>query len=226
MRSIATRHSGREVPAALPEMIDAVKAAGFDLVIVETPGIGQGDAGIVPYVDLSVYVMTPEFGAASQLEKIDMLDFADVVVINKFDRPGRPRCAARRRQADPAQPPGVRRDHRRDAGVRHASRPASTTGCDGGLSRDRPPVERPRLGALGPTARAVIAVKASEPGAGIVPAARRRYLAEIAETRARLSPANVARRCRRPAIVQAPARRARVCWRSAGTTLRAASGRR
>ena len=57
-------------------------------MIVETPGIGQGDAGIVPFVDTSMYVMTPEFGAASQLEKIDMLDFADVVVINKFDRKG------------------------------------------------------------------------------------------------------------------------------------------
>lgn len=65
-----------------------VKAAGFDLVIVETPGIGQGDAAIVPFVDTSMYVMTPEFGAASQLEKIDMLDFADVVAINKFERRG------------------------------------------------------------------------------------------------------------------------------------------
>lgn len=69
-------------------MIDVVKAAGFDLVIVETPGIGQGDAAIVPFVDTSMYVMTPEFGAASQLEKIDMLDFADVVAINKFERRG------------------------------------------------------------------------------------------------------------------------------------------
>ena len=65
-----------------------LKAAGFDLVIVETPGIGQGDAAIVPFVDRSLYVMTPEFGAASQLEKIDMLDFADAVAINKFERRG------------------------------------------------------------------------------------------------------------------------------------------
>ncbi len=65
-----------------------LKAAGFDLVVVETPGIGQGDAAVVPYVDTSMYVMTPEFGAASQLEKIDMLDFADVVAINKFERRG------------------------------------------------------------------------------------------------------------------------------------------
>src|SRR6185503_3355728 len=69
-------------------VIAACRIAGFDLVIVETSGIGQGDAAIVPFVDASLYVMTPEFGAASQLEKIDMLDFADFVAINKFDRKG------------------------------------------------------------------------------------------------------------------------------------------
>ena len=86
-RSLATR-GAHELPAHLSDVIDVVKAAGFDLVIVETPGIGQGDAAIVPFVDTSMYVMTPEFGAASQLEKIDMLDFADVVAINKFERRG------------------------------------------------------------------------------------------------------------------------------------------
>ncbi len=88
MRSIATRGAVGEVPESLTEIIAAVKYFDFDLVIVETPGIGQGDAGIVPFVDASMYVMTPEFGAQSQLEKIDMLDFADLVVINKFDRKG------------------------------------------------------------------------------------------------------------------------------------------
>ncbi|MGZ5388888.1 MAG: fused isobutyryl-CoA mutase/GTPase IcmF [Aeromicrobium sp.] len=86
-RSLATRGS-HELPESLPIIIDTCKAAGYDLVIVETPGIGQGDAAIVPFVDVSMYVMTPEFGAASQLEKIDMLDFADVVAINKFERRG------------------------------------------------------------------------------------------------------------------------------------------
>src|SRR5882672_1317681 len=86
-RSLATR-GAKELPEALDDIIGAAKAAGFDLVIVETPGIGQGDAAIVPHVDVPVYVMTPEFGAASQLEKIDMLDFAEAVVINKFDRRG------------------------------------------------------------------------------------------------------------------------------------------
>ncbi|MFN3828693.1 MAG: fused isobutyryl-CoA mutase/GTPase IcmF [Tepidimonas ignava] len=88
MRSLATRDFGSEISAALPDVIAACKVAGFDLVIVETSGIGQGDAAIVPHVDVPLYVMTPEFGAASQLEKIDMLDFAEFVAINKFDRKG------------------------------------------------------------------------------------------------------------------------------------------
>jgi len=88
MRSIATRDAGSDVPAELGDMVAATRLAGFDLIIIETPGIGQGDAGIVTHSDVSLYVMTPEFGAASQLEKIDMLDFADVVAINKFDRKG------------------------------------------------------------------------------------------------------------------------------------------
>lgn len=88
MRSLATRDAVGELSQALPDALAACKVAGFDLIVVETSGIGQGDAGIVPHVDLSLYVMTPEFGAASQLEKIDMLDFADFVAINKFDRKG------------------------------------------------------------------------------------------------------------------------------------------
>ena len=88
MRSIATRDSTGEVPDCLTDVLHAVQRFDFDLIVVETPGIGQGDAGIVPYVDTSLYVMTPEFGAQSQLEKIDMLDYADLVVINKFDRKG------------------------------------------------------------------------------------------------------------------------------------------
>jgi len=88
MRSLATREAGSEISQALPDVIAACRVAGFDLIIVETSGIGQGDAAIVPHVDCSLYVMTPEFGAASQLEKIDMLDFADFVAINKFDRKG------------------------------------------------------------------------------------------------------------------------------------------
>jgi isobutyryl-CoA mutase len=86
-RSLATR-GDREVPECLDDVIAACRVWGADVIIVETPGIGQGDAAIVPHVDVPVYVMTPEFGAASQLEKIDMLDFAAAVAINKFERRG------------------------------------------------------------------------------------------------------------------------------------------
>ena len=88
MRSLATRDFGSEISQALPDVLAACKVCGFDLIVVETSGIGQGDAAIVPLVDVPMYVMTPEFGAASQLEKIDMLDFAEFVAINKFDRKG------------------------------------------------------------------------------------------------------------------------------------------
>jgi methylmalonyl-CoA mutase len=88
MRSLATRRSHTEIPEAMTDIIQVVKAAGFDLIIVETAGIGQGDSQIVDLVDIAMYVMTAEFGAASQLEKIDMLDFADITVVNKFEKRG------------------------------------------------------------------------------------------------------------------------------------------
>jgi isobutyryl-CoA mutase len=87
-RSMATRGAAGELPGALPDVIALCRAAGADLVVVETPGIGQGDAAVVTHADVSLYVMTPEFGAATQLEKIDMLELADVVAINKFERAG------------------------------------------------------------------------------------------------------------------------------------------
>lgn len=88
MRSLATRKSGMELSAALKDAIRVARAAHFDLIIVETSGIGQGDAQVTEVCDVSMYVMTSEFGAPSQLEKIDMLDFADVIAINKFERKG------------------------------------------------------------------------------------------------------------------------------------------
>ncbi|MCD6526657.1 MAG: cobalamin-dependent protein [Desulfuromonas sp.] len=88
MRSLATRDSHSELSLAISDALDVVRASGFDLVIVETSGIGQGDASVVPICDLSLYVMTSEFGAPTQLEKIDMLDFADLIAINKFERKG------------------------------------------------------------------------------------------------------------------------------------------
>ncbi|WP_394121366.1 fused isobutyryl-CoA mutase/GTPase IcmF [Planococcus donghaensis] len=88
MRSLATRGSRSELSGAIGDVLDVVKAADFDLIIVETSGIGQGDAEIANFSDISMYVMTSEFGAPSQLEKIDMIDYADLIVINKFERSG------------------------------------------------------------------------------------------------------------------------------------------
>jgi methylmalonyl-CoA mutase len=88
MRSLATRASNRATSAVLAEALDLLRVAGFDLVILETAGIGQSDSEVTDLVDLPIYVMTSEFGAPSQLEKIDMLDLAEIVVINKFDKPG------------------------------------------------------------------------------------------------------------------------------------------
>ena len=117
-RSLATR-GARELPDNISDIITACKAAGYDLVILETPGIGQGDVAVVELADLSLYVMTPEYGAASQLEKIDMLDFANVVAINKFERRGAAdalRDVARQLIGNRG---GVRRPAAGHAGIRH-----------------------------------------------------------------------------------------------------------
>jgi len=179
-RSLATRTAGTVVPAGIDDIIAAAKAWGADLVIIETPGIGQGDAAIVDHVDLSLYVMTPEFGAASQLEKIDMLDFADVVAINKFDRRGgedalrdvRRQMVRNTEQfhADPDQMPvfGTVASRFNDDGV---------TGLYQEL-RDRLPAHG--LPASGGGRLPRVDTKVSSADTAIVPAARSRYLADIA----------------------------------------------
>ncbi len=181
MRSLATRGTDGEVPAALPQIVAACKLAGFDLVVVETPGIGQGDAGIVGYVDTSLYVMTPEFGAASQLEKIDMLDYADVVAINKFDRKGGEdalRDVAKQVQrnreaftqsADEMPVFGTIAAHFNDDGVTALYQALNARLCERGLPPS--PGTLPRVNA-----------RRSSERASIIPANRIRYLAEIAET--------------------------------------------
>ena len=181
MRSLATRDTGSEVSAALPEVIAACKLSGFDLVIVETSGIGQGDAAIVPFVDLSLYVMTPEFGAASQLEKIDMLDFADFVAINKFDRKG----------AEDALR-DVRKQYQRNRELFNQptdDMPVFGTMAarfnDDGVTALYQAIF-PKLVEKGLKAKGgklpIVTVKASSKGRAIVPAERTRYLAEIADT--------------------------------------------
>jgi len=88
MRSLATRESDKALSEYVQEAIDICKEAGYDFIILESAGVGQSDASILDYVDVSMYVMTPEYGAASQLEKINMLDYADIICINKFDKAG------------------------------------------------------------------------------------------------------------------------------------------
>ncbi len=181
MRSMATRTAMAEVPGYLPDVINAVKVSGFDLIMVETPGIGQGDAGVVPFVDTSLYVMTPEFGAASQLEKIDMLDFADVVAINKFDRRGGEdamrdvaKQVQRNRQAFSAQPEmmpvyGTIASKFKDDG---------TTALYQGLL---PPLREQGLREYD-SALPIVAIRQSTERTIIVPPQRQRYLADIADT--------------------------------------------
>ncbi|MCX2949421.1 fused isobutyryl-CoA mutase/GTPase IcmF [Lentzea sp. NEAU-D7] len=180
-RSLATRRAGSEIPDGLEQAIVACKASGADLVIVETPGIGQGDAAIVPFVDFSLYVMTPEFGAASQLEKIDMLDYADAVAINKFERRG----------AEDARRDVARQmvRNREAFGVKWEEMPvygtsAATFNDDGvtalyqflrdGLVEHGLAVQE---GAL-----PVVSGKTSTSASTVVPASRARYLSDISDT--------------------------------------------
>ena len=181
LRSLATRSAVVEVPPKLPDIITATKAAGFDLIIVETPGIGQGDAGIVSHVDVSLYVMTPEFGSASQLEKIDMLDFADCVAINKFDRKGADdalrdvRKQFQRNQTafetDVAALPvfGTIASHFNDDGVTALYQELSLRLSVFGLAEMGGDLQR-------------VNVRTSSTRSQIVPADRQRYLSEISQT--------------------------------------------
>ncbi len=181
MRSLATRGAGAEVSSALPEVVAACKLAGFDLIIVETPGIGQGDAAIVGHVDCSLYVMTPEFGAASQLEKIDMLDFADFVAINKFDRKGAE--DALRDVAKQVQRNRQRFDQPLETMPVFGTQAARFN--DDGVTALYQAL-RERLAVLGlatgPGRLPAAAVRHSTSSRAIVPTARVRYLAEIAAT--------------------------------------------
>ena len=181
MRSLATRDFGSEISAALPDVLAAAKCAGFDLIIVETSGIGQGDAAIVPHVDVPMYVMTPEFGAASQLEKIDMLDFAEFVAINKFDRKGAAdalrdvaKQVQRNREAWSAGPEtmpvfGTMASRFNDDGVTALYQALAQRLASLGL-------------ALGPARLPKVAGRHSSNQVQIVPGSRTRYLAEISET--------------------------------------------
>ncbi|RJQ57150.1 MAG: methylmalonyl-CoA mutase [Desulfobacteraceae bacterium] len=181
MRSLATRQSRTEVSDALSDAIDVLKGAGFDLILAETAGIGQGDSTVADIADVCVYVMTGDFGAASQLEKIDMLDYADLVAVNKFEKRGGEdavrdvrKQVQRNRKAwsrSPEDMPvfGTIASKFHDDGVTalyHALLDTvfEKTGVRLHSSLNRPPG------------------KVSTSNAVIIPAARIRYLSEIAET--------------------------------------------
>ncbi|MCZ8255557.1 MAG: methylmalonyl-CoA mutase family protein, partial [Polaromonas sp.] len=181
MRSLATRDFGSEISQALPDVIAACKCAGFDLIVVETSGIGQGDAAIVPHVDVPMYVMTPEFGAASQLEKIDMLDFAEFIAINKFDRKG---------SLDALRDVSKQVQRNKEAwGTPADKMPVFGTMAarfnDDGVTALYQAL-KPRLAALGLALEAGVLpaaeVRHSTNQTPVVPAARTRYLAEISDT--------------------------------------------
>jgi methylmalonyl-CoA mutase len=181
MRSLATRDFGSEISKALPDVIAACKVAGFDLVVVETSGIGQGDAAIVPHVDVPLYVMTPEFGAASQLEKIDMLDFAEFIAINKFDRKG---------SLDALRDVAKQVQRNKEAWTTPADQmPVFGTMAarfnDDGVTALYQAL-KPRLAGLGLTLSEgtlpKTEVRHSTNQTPVVPAARTRYLAEISDT--------------------------------------------
>jgi len=180
-RSLATRGANSEIPSPVPEVINACRAAGFDLVIVETPGIGQGDAAVVDVADLSLYVMTPEFGAASQLEKIDMLDLADVVAINKFDRRGAEDALRSVSRQWVRNHPGAGAD---GEGLPVFGTIASRFNDDGTTSLYQ--YLRDALADIGLSVNAgtlsPVADRVSSSSSAIVPADRVRYLAEIAAT--------------------------------------------
>ncbi len=181
MRSLATRDFGSEISQALPDVIAACKCAGFDLIVVETSGIGQGDAAIVPHVDVPMYVMTPEFGAASQLEKIDMLDFAEFIAINKFDRKG---------SLDALRDVSKQVQRNKEAwGTPADKMPVFGTMAarfnDDGVTALYQAL-KPRLAALGLALESgvlpAVEVRHSTNQTPVVPAARTRYLAEISDT--------------------------------------------
>ncbi|MBW1696251.1 MAG: methylmalonyl-CoA mutase family protein [Deltaproteobacteria bacterium] len=181
MRSLATRRSRMEISEAMADAIEVLKAAGFDLIIAETAGIGQGDSTITEISDISIYVMTSEFGAASQLEKIDMLDYADLIAINKFEKRGaedalrdvRKQVQRNRKAFDktPEEMPvfGTIASKFNDDGVTALYHAVIDTIAE-------------KTGVKYPSNLAKPATKTSTSKTVIIPPARVRYLSEIAET--------------------------------------------
>ena len=177
MRSLATRQSNLALSRHVREAIDLCKAAGYDMVVVETSGIGQSDTEIVEHSDVSLYVMTAEYGAATQLEKIDMLDFADLVAINKFDHRGSEDALRDVRKQ-------YRRNHQRfddaDEALPIYGTVASKFG-DAGTDKLYRAVMDTLVEKAASPLRSSFEPHPSEDVRHVIPPARTRYLAEIAE---------------------------------------------
>ncbi len=178
MRSLATRESEKALSNYVREAIDICKNAGYDLIILESAGTGQSDAGILDYVDVSMYVMTPEYGAASQLEKINMLDYADLVCLNKFDKAG---------ALDALH--DIRKQYKRNHGIWNAkdeelpvigtiAATFNDEGCNLLFEKLMDIVGKKCGVRFGPEPEFI---QTARPERTIIPAKRGRYLAEIAE---------------------------------------------
>ncbi len=180
-RSMATRNSGPSEPQALPRAINLLQNSGFDLVVVETPGLGQGDTTLVDLVDVSLYVMTADYGAASQLEKIGMLDYADAVLVNKFERTG----------AEDARREVARQlaRNRKQFGARWEEMPVFGTSAaqfaDPGITRAYQWLKETLVGRgfrQSDRPDVLLSTPAPRSGQPMVPPDRDRYLAEISAT--------------------------------------------
>ncbi|MGH8550520.1 MAG: fused isobutyryl-CoA mutase/GTPase IcmF [Methylococcales bacterium] len=178
-RSVATRNSPTELPRTLTEMINALVASEQDLVIVETPGIGQGSASITSLVDLSLYVMTPEFGAATQLEKIDMLDYADLVAVNKFDQIGAEDALCDVRKQIQRNRQAFDRPLSEMPAIGTIASQTNTAGLDRLFDRLIDKLEKHGFKPPG-EAEEPEAIRCAQPPEAMLPASRSGYLAEIA----------------------------------------------